>query len=287
MPGPLASLLDRFGSRPGWVIALDLILVYYLIYRVLRAIRGTRAAQMAVGIALVAAGFYAARRLELVSVSWLLDNVLSYLILIVIVVFQADIRRALGRLGQGVMPTGRADDVGQVVDEVAAAVAQLARARRGAIIVLEREADLTGFVEDATRLDAALSRQLLVALFVATADNELHDGAVVIGRNRRIAVARALLPLSRAAGLGPELGTRHRAALGITEDTDAIAVVVSEERGQVSVCFHGRVARDLDGQTLRRALLELYGGGGAAALAAAEVGAAVATLGRERAAEGS
>ncbi|MBP8809919.1 MAG: diadenylate cyclase [Kofleriaceae bacterium] len=287
MPGPLASLLDRFGSRPGWVIAIDLLLVYYLIYRVLRAIRGTRAAQMAVGIALLAAGFYAARRLELVSVSWLLDNVLSYLILIVIVVFQADIRRALGRIGQGVMPSGRADDVGQVVDEVAAAVAQLARARRGAIIVLEREADLTGFVEDATRLDAALSRQLLVTLFVATADNELHDGAVVIGRNRRIAVARALLPLSRAAGLGPELGTRHRAALGITEDTDAIAVVVSEERGQVSVCFHGRVARDLDGQTLRRALLELYGGGGAAALAAAEVGAAVASLGRERALEGS
>lgn len=288
MPGPLASLLDRFGSRPTWVVGLDLILVYYVIYRVLRAIRGTRAAQMVVGFILIAAGFYAARRLELVSLTWLLDNVLSYVILIVIVVFQSDIRRVLGRLGQGVLPRGRArEQVDQVVDEVAAAVGQLARARRGAIIVLERDAEVASYVDDATRLDAVLSRQLLVTLFIATADNELHDGAVIIGRNRRIEMARALLPLSRAANLGPELGTRHRAALGITEDTDAIAVVVSEERGQVSVCVRGRVAQDLDAPTLRRALHELYGGRSSTALAAAEVGAAVASLGRERAAEGS
>ena len=287
MPGPLTSILDRLGSRPGWVTAIDLALVYYLIYRALLTIRGTRAAQMVVGIVLVGAGFYAARRLELTAVSWLLDNVINYLILIVIVVFQADIRRALGRLGQGVLPRGKAGDATEVIDEVTAAVAQLARARRGAIIVLERDGDVASFVDDATRLDARLSRQLLVTLFVPTADNELHDGAVVIGKGRRIELARALLPLSRAAELGPELGTRHRAALGITEDTDAIAVVVSEERGQVSVCYRGHIARDLDAQTVRRALHELLGARARDVVAAAEIGSAVASLGqRDRAAEG-
>lgn len=288
MTGPLASILDRLGSRGTAVTVIDLVLVYYLIYRALLMIRGTRAAQMVVGIVLVGAGFYAAQRLELTALSWILDNVINYFIIIVIVVFQADIRRALGRIGQGVLPRGRSADATEVIDAVTAAVAQLARARRGAIIVLEREADVASHVEDATVLDARLSRQLLVSLFVPAADNELHDGAVVIGRNRRIELARALLPLSRAPGLGPELGTRHRAALGITEDTDAIAVVVSEERGQVSVCYRGRVAQDLDAATLRRALHGLFSSTVSEAAAAAEVGSAVASLGqRDRAPEGS
>lgn len=288
MTGPLNSILDRLGSRGAVVTAIDLVLVYYLIYRALLTIRGTRAAQMVVGIVLVGAAFYAAQRLELTALSWILDAVINYFIIIVIVVFQADIRRALGRIGQGVLPRGRSGaDATEVIDEVTAAVAQLARARRGAIIVLEREAEVASYVEDATLLDARLSRQLLVSLFVPTADNELHDGAVVIGKNRRIELARALLPLSRAPGLGPELGTRHRAALGITEDTDAIAVVVSEERGQVSVCYRGRVAQDLDPATLRRALRGLFASAREVA-AAAEVGSAVASLGqRDRAPEGS
>lgn len=288
MSGPVGTILDRLGSRGTAVTAIDLVLVYYLIYRALLTIRGTRAAQMVVGIVLVGAAFFAAQRLELTALSWILDNVINYFIIIVIVVFQSDIRRALGRIGQGVLPRGRGGEASEVVDEVIAAVAQLARARRGAIIVLEREAEVASHVEDATVLDARLSRQLLVSLFVPTADNELHDGAVVIGKNRRIELARALLPLSRAPGLGPELGTRHRAALGITEDTDAIAVVVSEERGQVSVCYRGRVAQDLDPATLRRALRGLFSSAAPEAAAAAEVGSAVASLGqRDRAPEGS
>jgi len=287
MTGPLGSILDRLGSRGAYVTLIDLVLVYYLIYRALLTIRGTRAAQMVVGIALVGAAFYASQRLELTALSWILDNVINYFIIIVIVVFQADIRRALGRIGQGVLPRGRGADASEVIDEVAAAVAQLARARRGAIIVLEREAEVASHVEDATVLDARLSRQLLVSLFVPAADNELHDGAVVIGKNRRIELARALLPLSRAPGLSPELGTRHRAALGITEDTDAIAVVVSEERGQVSVCYRGRFAQNLDAVAVRRALRGLFAAASDVE-AAAEIGAAVASLGgRERAPEGS
>jgi DNA integrity scanning protein DisA with diadenylate cyclase activity len=155
----------------------------------------------------------------------------------------------------------------------------------GAIVVFEREAALEEFVDDATRIDGVLTRQLLVSLFVPVKDNELHDGAVVIGKSHRIDLARALLPLSRATDLGPEFGTRHRAALGITEDTDAVAVVVSEERGEISLCFKGSIARDLEPVMLRRALVGLFAGGRATeemteeAAAAAEVGKAIASVG--------
>ena len=281
MSDALASILDRLGSRSLLVTAIDVVVVYYLIYRLLLMIRGTRAAQMVVGIVLIGAAFFASERLELTTVSWLLDNVINYFIIIVIVVFQEDIRRALGRIGQGLMPFWRTAEAGELLDEVVAATTQLARSRLGAIIVLEREAVVAPYVEDATRIDARLTRQLLVGLFVSSPANELHDGAVVIGRSRRIELARAILPLSRAIDLSPALGTRHRAALGITEDTDAVAVVVSEERGEVSLCFRGRVASDLDPATLRRALSGLLTGRDAAETeAAAELGKAVASVGR-------
>ena len=278
------GFLDDWSARTILVTAIDLALVYYLIYRLLLAIKGTRAAQMVVGLVLLGAAFFVAQRLELTTVSWLLDNFINYLIIIVIVVFQQDIRRTLGRLGQNISILGKPRETSEAIDEVVSAVAQLARSRLGAIIVLEREAGLDEFVDDATRLDATVSRQLLVSLFVPSRDNELHDGAVVIGKSRRIELARALLPLSRATDLGPEFGTRHRAALGITEDTDAVAVAVSEERGEISLCFRGSIARDLDPMTLRRALIGLAGGGRADAVAeeaqaAAEIGKAVASLG--------
>lgn len=167
-------------------------------------------------------------------------------------------------------------------------MAQLARARMGAIVVFERDAALEEFVDDATRVDGILTRQLLVALFVPVRDNELHDGAVVIGKSHRIELARALLPLSKATDLGPEFGTRHRAALGITEDTDAVVVVVSEERGEISLCFKGSIARDLEPVILRRALVGLFAGGHATdvmaeeAEAAAEVGKALASIAEPR-----
>ncbi len=268
---------------------VDVALVYYLIYRLLLTIRGTRAAQMVVGIVLIGAAFFVAERLELSTVSWLLDNFISYFIILIIVVFQADIRRTLGRIGQNVnvIAFGRKQETTLIVDEVVSACEQLARARMGALVVFEREATLEHIVDDATRVDALLTRQLLVSLFVPARDNELHDGAVVIGKNHRIELARALLPLSRATDLGPEFGTRHRAALGITEDTDAVVVVVSEERGEISLCFKGSIARDLSPLMLRRALIGLFAGGKSSqemtneAAAAAEVGKALAAVGAE------
>ena len=283
----MTAIKDFFAGISPSVVGttiVDVALVYYLIYRLLLTIRGTRAAQMIVGITLIGAAFFVAERLELATVSWLLDNFISTFIILIIVVFQQDIRRALGRIGQGVLPFSRKQETTAIVDEVVAATAQLARARMGAIIVFERDAALEDIVDDATRIDAALSRQLLVSLFVPSRDNELHDGAVVIGKNHRIELARALLPLSRATDLGPEFGTRHRAALGITEDTDAVAVVVSEERGEISLCFRGSIARDLEPVILRRALVGLFASGrataemAAEAAAAAEVGKAIASI---------
>ena len=273
------QLIDGFTVSAVATTVLDIALVYLLIYRLLLTIRGTRAAQMIVGIVLVGAAYLVAQRLELVTISWLLDNFISYFIILIIVVFQQDIRRALGRIGSNVLPFGRKQETTHVVDEVVAAVAQAARAKMGAIIVFEREAALEAFVDDATRVDAILSRQLLLSLFVPARDNELHDGAVIIGKNNRIDMARALLPLSRANDLGPEFGTRHRAALGITEDTDAVVVVVSEERGEISLCFRGSIARDLEPVMLRRALVGLFSGGRVTAEMAGEAEAA-ATVGK-------
>jgi diadenylate cyclase len=283
---PMAAALPTvfegltFGSIA--VSTIDVALVAFLIYRLLVAIRGTRAAEIVVGIVLIVAAFFVAQRLDLTTVSWLLDNVISYIFVFIIIVFQQDIRRGLGRIGQNILPLGRSQDGLGMVDEIVGAVAKLARARVGAIVVLAREAELDEFVEDATRLDAVLGRQLLISLFLPAPDNELHDGAVVINKERRIGLARALLPLSRSSDLGPEFGTRHRAALGITEDTDAVAVVVSEERGEISLCFKGSIARDMEPLELRRALHGLLGVAGDdmadEAAAAAEVGKAVASL---------
>ena len=288
MTASLQRFLDGLTVGSIATTVVDIALVYYLIYRLLLTIRGTRAAQMVVGIVLIGAAFFVAERVELTTVSWLLDNFISYFIILIIVVFQQDIRRALGRIGSGVLPFGRRQEASQTVDEVVAACAQLARARMGAIVVFERDAALEAFVDDATRIDAVLSRQLLVSLFVPAKDNELHDGAVIINKAHRVELARALLPLSRATDLGPEFGTRHRAALGITEDTDAVVVVVSEERGEISLCFKGSIARDLEPLMLRRALVGLFAGRAdenmaEEAQAAAEVGKALASVAEPRA----
>jgi uncharacterized protein (TIGR00159 family) len=240
---------------------------------------------MVIGMVLVGAAFFAARRFQLATVSWLLDNVLDYLIIIVIVVFQHDIRRALMRLGQNVSRFGRTHEMSHALDEVVEAAEHLARTRIGAIVVFEREVSLDEFIDHGAPIDARVSKELLVTLFVPSRDNELHDGAVLI-KNLRLDRAGSVLPLTRGA-LASNLGTRHRAALGITEETDAVSVVVSEERGEISLGFRGNLARDLEPDTLRAALRGLLSSGKASvevaegAQAAAEVAKAVASLAGE------
>src|SRR5262249_15558687 len=203
------------------------------------------------------AGFFAAEQLELTTVSWLLDNFINYFIIIIIVVFQHDIRRGLVRIGQNLFAFGRTYEETHVFEEVIHACEHLAKARIGAIIVFEREGDVSEFVDTGRIMDARVSKELLVSLFVPSRDNVLHDGAAIL-KNLRVQQAGAVLPLSPNPKLDPALGTRHRAAIGITEETDAVAVVVSEERGEMSLCFHGNIARDLDSTPLRKALLGVF-----------------------------
>jgi uncharacterized protein (TIGR00159 family) len=241
------------------VAAADIAIVYYVVYRCLRLLRGTRAAQMLLGLVLVGGGIYAAKLLELTTLSWLLDRLLSFSIIFFIVIFQHDIRRVLMRVGQGLWLTSRAtSERSTVFEEVIHAAERLAHLRIGALIVIERDADLVDHLtEQGVDVGAKVTEELLVSLFLPDAENKLHDGAVII-KELRIAQAGAVLPLSSNAKLDKALGTRHRAAIGVTEETDAVSVVVSEERGSISLCFGGNVARDLDGATLRKALLGLF-----------------------------
>ncbi len=253
----LTNYLRGLTLREALITSADILIVYYVIYRVLKLIRGTRAAQMLVGVALIAAFFFAARRLELTTVSWLFENLINYFIILLIVIFQHDIQRGLIQVGQNLFRRRQYEET-YVIEEVVQAADELSRHRIGGLIVLARDADLADHLGEAgVELDAKVTKELLVTLFIPDADNHMHDGAVII-KNLRVQQAGALLPLSANAKLDKQLGTRHRAAIGITEQTDAVVVVISEERGLVSLCFNGNIARDLAPPTLRKALLGLF-----------------------------
>ena len=236
----------------------DVAIVAFLIYRVLLLLKGTRAMQMGIGLALVFAIHLLARYTGLVTLYTMLDGLLTYIVLIAVVVFQNDIRRALMRFGQRPLFRGvRNSQETQVIEEVIKATTALAQQKIGALVVFERDAALDEFIEPGTILDAGISKELLYSIFVPSHENPMHDGAVII-RDRRIWQAGAFLPLTASPKLDRTLGTRHRAAIGISEETDAVVVVVSEERGQISLCFNGNMARNLDAHSLREALLGLF-----------------------------
>jgi uncharacterized protein (TIGR00159 family) len=258
MIGAIRQMIASFSWREAATAAVDIAIVYYVVYRALLLIKGTRAAQMLIGLVLVGAGFFAAKLLELTTLTWLLDNLINYSIIFFIVIFQHDIRRGLMRVGANLFPSARHYEQTEVFEEVIKAAERLATARVGALIVLERDAELGEYLnEPGEELDARVTEDLLVSLFLPDSENKLHDGAVIV-RNLRIAKAGAVLPLTANPKLDKALGTRHRAAIGVTEETDAVVVVVSEERGTISLCFGGNIARDLDGATLRKALLGLF-----------------------------
>jgi diadenylate cyclase len=242
------------------VSLLDILIVAFFIYRVLLLIRGTRAAYMLTGLLAVAGIFFAANQLTLTTLSWLLDHLINYFIIIIIIVFQADIRRGLSRMGRKMFAPSRSTEDLAVIEEVVQACEQLAKNHVGALIVFEREADLEEFVDPGTSLDARVSRALLYNIFVPAPDNPLHDGAVVI-KDKSVQQAGVILPLSRNPSLDKDLGTRHRAGVGITEETDAVAVVVSEQRGSISLCTGGLLHMGLGGPSLRRELLALMATG--------------------------
>jgi diadenylate cyclase len=235
--------------------AADLLITYYLIYRVSLVLRGTRAVQIGLGLALLLVLYVVAKYFQLSTLFAILGTVLPSAILIIVVVFQEDIRRGLMRMGSGAwLGSGRYQEA-RVIDEVIAAATELARHRTGAIIAFEQDANLDEFVgsHKGTEVDAIVSQQLLVSLFLPEAMNKLHDGAVII-RDLRIAKAGVFFPFTQGRVIDESFGSRHRAALGITDETDAVLVVVSEERGSISFCFNGNIVSDLDGPRLRAAL---------------------------------
>src|SRR2546422_2885724 len=239
-----------------WTAVLDIVIVAAIIYQLLVFIKGTRAVQMALGLALIVVFFYFARWIALETVSWILTNILPYFVFAIIVIFQHEIRRALARFGQAPLSAGFSTiNRNEFYDEIVLAVTTLATKQTGALIVIERDIGLKTYIESGIALDAALSYDLLVSIFNPSVP--LHDGAVII-QNRRIAAGACFLPLTVKPRLSKELGTRHRAAIGVTEETDAVAIVVSEETGAISFAHDGEIERFLDPETLRLRLRSAF-----------------------------
>jgi diadenylate cyclase len=240
-----------------WQDLLDIGIIAFIVYRLIHMMRGTRAMQMVIGLVVVLLVYVASQTAGLFTLNWVLDNFLGSIILVVIVIFQSDIRRALTQVGTTPL-FGGADRIerGQALEEITKAVVSMASKRVGALIVFEREVGLNDYIEVGTPLDARVSRELVESVFMPR--SPIHDGALMI-RKGRMAAARCFLPLSVDTNLSRELGTRHRAAVGLTEETDAAAVVVSEEQGKISLVVDGKVTRDVDGPRLRGELTRLLG----------------------------
>jgi diadenylate cyclase len=241
-----------------WRDALDVLLVAFIIYQLLKLLRGTHAVQMALGAFVLVVLYWTSLLFNLETVNWILRTFLPFLVFGIIVVFQAEIRKVLAHLGRRPFLGGFAGKKQEeVIDEVVLAATTLSAQRTGAILVIEREMGLRSYVETGIALDAVLTYDLLISVF--NPKTPLHDGAVIIQGNR-VAAAACFLPLTVNPELSRTLGSRHRAAIGLSEDTDAVAVVVSEETGIISLVAEGQIRRELDGRSLRQALRDALAG---------------------------
>src|SRR3954471_11694829 len=251
----MTDYLQSMLRRPpvGWWDLLDILAGSILIYEFLKLIRGTRAVQMAVGSLFVLGLFYLSQLAPLQTLNWLIRNALVYVAFAAIVIFQSDIRRALAHLGQAPFFRyfSRQQATDETIEEVVVAATMLAQQKVGAIVAIEREIGLRNYIESGIPLDATLTYDLLLTIFKP--GSPLHDGAVVL-QEGRVAAASCFLPLTVNPRLSRELGTRHRAAIGLTEESDAAAVIVSEETGTISIALDGQIERDLTPEGLRERL---------------------------------
>jgi uncharacterized protein (TIGR00159 family) len=260
------NVMHQFWSQSLWFLRslewrnlLDILIVAFLIYELLRLVRGTRAVQMAVGLGLIALLYELSILLGLSTLQWVLRNVVVYLGFGVVVLFQREIRNALLHFGRNLrMPLWRVKRRATAheqhwYDEVVLAATSLASEKIGALMIFERDVGLKTYIESGIRLDARLTYDLLVTIF--NPETPLHDGAAIISDNR-IAAASCFLPLTQNPLVSRDMGTRHRAAIGITEDSDAFAVIVSEETGVISFAIGGGIIRNLDGPRLRALIIK-------------------------------
>ena len=260
------SWLTAVLKRPpiGWWDLADILVVSILIYELLKFIRGTRTVQMVVGGSFLVALFYGSRWGHLETVNWLIRNLLGYIVFAAIVLFQGDIRRALAHLGRAPFFRyfAKPESAEESIEEVVVAASMLSAQRIGAIIAIERQIGLRNYIEGGIPLDATLTYDLLLSIFQPT--SPLHDGAVIV-QDDRVAAAACFLPLTVNPKLGKELGSRHRAAIGLTEENDSVAIVVSEETGSISLIADGQIERGIDADQLRARLRSLVLQRGAAA----------------------
>ncbi|GAK49328.1 hypothetical protein U14_00550 [Candidatus Moduliflexus flocculans] len=241
-----------------WQDIADILIVAYLIYRLLLMIRGTRTAQMLIGLFVVVGGYFVAQRFELYILSWVIRNLLGYLFLTILVIFHPEIRRMLAQVGQNTFFRHfYGIEKSQVIDEIVRSTEWLSSRRIGALMVIERGIGLKPFINSGVTVEAEISKELLSSIFISGAP--LHDGAAIIKDNRLVAAA-CFLPLTLSSDISQELGTRHRAAIGVTEETDAVVVIVSEETGSVSIAVAGEITRHLTSSELKRVLKNLLGG---------------------------
>ncbi len=234
---------------------LDILVVSFIIYRILLLIQGTRALQMVAGLTFLVFLYFFSEIFQLLTLNWLLHTFLSSILILVIIIFQDDIRKALAQIGKAPFSRLQAQ-YSFSIEEVVKAVSVMAEKKIGALIVFEREISLKDYLEGATLMDAKISEELLLSIF--NPKSPLHDGAVIISEGK-IKAAGVVLPLSTNPDIAKDLGTRHRAAIGITEITDAVAVIVSEEKGQISIAVGGKITRDVTPATLRKMLSQLLG----------------------------
>jgi diadenylate cyclase len=239
-----------------WQDAVDIAIVSFLIYWIIILVKGTKAVQMIFGLALIIIAFIISRKGELLTLHWILNSFLSSIILVIIVIFQNDIRRALTTVGKNPLFTGFGfTEESLFFEELIRASVSLANKKIGALIVFERNTGLREYIEGGTDLDAKVSKELIESIF--TPPSPLHDGAVII-RDGKVAAAGCLLPLSMDTEIGSDMGTRHRAAIGLTKETDAAVIIISEETGTMSLALDGRITRNLDAPALGKILQRLF-----------------------------
>lgn len=238
--------VSNFFTWNNLSIALDVLIIWYLVYRLIMLIRGTKAVQLAKGIVFIFIVRIVAGLLQLHAVTYIVDQIVSWAVIGIIIIFQPEIRRGLERLGRTPIFSGRGESEHaqsvKMVNELDKAIQYMSKRRIGALITIQQDTGLDDYIETGIKLDADISGELLINIFIP--NTPLHDGAVII-TNNRIAVAAAYLPLSDSSMIPKRLGTRHRAAVGISEVTDAITIVVSEETGGVTITRNGRFLLDL------------------------------------------
>ena len=241
----IANLSSSFRYRD----IFDIAIVAFIIYRLLLFINGTRAVQMLIGLGVLIAGYFVSNKMELFTTHWLFSNFFDYFVFILIVLFQDDLRRVLTKIGKNpFLLTSDAESQLEMVDEVSSAACKLAKDKIGALIVLELETGLKNFVDTGSKIDAKVRAEILYSIFLTK--SPLHDGAVIINGDRLVA-AGCFLPLSKNPDIDPQLGTRHRAAIGLTEETDAVVVLVSEEAHAVHLVQSGKIIKNLTEAQLR------------------------------------